>query len=158
MKTITLDGPTVDRLIEAAVQDRGEDFVYSAAYPGIECIYYVTEAYAAEVKDEHDIVLPTGPACMVGKIFHDLDPALDDVLLSGNTEAVSGLFGLYGGYEFNDDIMNLDSLPPILEVKGRDVEVIVDALAFAKLSTCQRAQDYGDTWGRARDRAKAVGA
>ena len=150
MKHYRIDGPDVDTMIAKAVEERGEDWTWNDHYPNLDCIYYVTKSWAETVEEEYDIKLDVGPACLVGKIFHDLDPDLDALLIDRNPDPIDTVFGVY---------MEMDPWKADDWYKATfdDVTIEVSGLALEKLKVAQKAQDMSRTWGDAMREALEVG-
>ena len=137
-----VDAPEVLALMEKAVAERGEDWVYPAQG---DCRYqydpydYDDETWAGP--EEKAMVAYFGdvkaPACLVGKVLFDLNPEfLEQIVRNGdNGESVEALH-LESGWVIGDETF------------------LFTADAIHALQVGQSAQDTGVPWGESVDRAK----
>lgn len=150
MKRYEIGAEDVDAMIAKAVADRGADWKWRDHYDDMDCIYYVTKEWAEEYAEECGDKLDVGPACLVGKIFHDLDPELDALLIDCNPDPIEAVFGVYtGGVENSSDVL--------YEAVHGDIAVEITGRALVKLAVAQKAQDMSQTWGEAMREALEVG-
>jgi hypothetical protein len=144
-KHIRITGPTALSLIDAAIKERGADYIYGKEFGG-DCRYFV-----CEIPDDPDDI-PTDTeyrvGCLVGQALHTLDPVLDDWMLSNNDDNVLGLFGVHVfGVKAEEAMRNL---PDEVTVEWADFTITATADAIRVFQTAQTAQDRDETWGAAR--------
>lgn len=153
---IVIDGSKALELIDAAVEERGENWVYPDTG---QCRYfydprdYPLDDYDEDnepiTKEEQAMVDFFGtdavkPACLVGCAVHALDERLDSYLMANNDQSVDGFMSPL------DDNGNFQ-----IAVEG-GVEFVFTHEAHVIFQAGQSAQDSGLIWGEARLRARAA--
>jgi hypothetical protein len=141
---IRLDLDTVVDAVAGAVEARGEDFVFSHAFPQSQfgCSYYVVNGYDG---DGDPISKEVG--CLIGKALSDLDERLGDWLYDHNDDNVLGLFGLW---QYSDPFSIPDEAEAVHGLAGEEKVTITathDAIVF--MQAAQNAQDRDAPWGEA---------
>lgn len=150
-KHIRITGPTALSLIDAAIKERGADYIYGREFGG-DCRYFV-----CDVPDDPDNV-DWNPeykvGCLVGLALHTLDPDLDDWMLSNNDENVTGLFGIHS---FGVPVeKTLKALTDEVTVEWGDLTITATPSAIRAFQRAQEFQDRDSTWGEAREAAARV--
>jgi hypothetical protein len=110
-------------LLEAAVEERGEDYVYQQNLPNHYlggCLYLVEDK----------------PGCIVGVVFDKLGVSHEAIGLMDQGTSYSG-----GGFSVTAEAVQ--------EILGQDGFEFEDHEAIEILRTAQHVQDAGDTWGNA---------
>lgn len=149
MTRVRVEVPQVLKLIEAAVKERGEGWVYPDTG---QCRYlYDPEEYLND--DGYDDGLTTEeaamvayfgedevkPACLVGLVLHTLDPRFDGPMMVQNENSIEG---------WMTDETHEEEFGSLTYEFPRESIVVLQA--------AQSAQDSGKPWGEAFQRA--VGA
>lgn len=151
--TVRIDARRALEVIDKAVEERGEDWVYPDTS---RCRYFYDPEDYQFMEDEDDddpgledaraMVAFFGdevkPACLVGCAVHLIDENLDTLLIHSNASAV-------------DSVLNVDDSDTFTTVIG-DTEYVFEAGAVTVLMAGQSAQDCGMTWGESRMRAYAA--
>lgn len=113
-------------LVDAAIAERGEDYVYSKQAGS--CLYVHSDSWFHDERGEW-VRVNEKPGCIVGVALVNLGVGMDE-LVSINT---------------------LDASAALQHLEQRGVWVETEAVDF--LSRVQVSQDNGMPWGEARDRA-----
>lgn len=155
--TITIDETKALELIDAAVTERGEGFIYQNEFPDDGTCQYAL--YPRTDDHEPDLSADPVPGCLIG-----LGLALAVGLTPGQLVELDGCFmdvaGFSGpsGYRVTQELANYinQDVDPDGEdsLAAFDVEVTEGAARI--LQAAQDAQDDRGTWGTARDRARVV--
>jgi hypothetical protein len=149
MTRVLIDVPKALELIEAAVKERGEDWVYPDTG---QCRYiYNPEDYDQHFGDEEyelsqdELAMVAyfgeeqAPACLVGLVMHTLDERFDQVMLIQNDNSVDGWMG---------------DGPYVQTFESVEYEFSHDTIRL--LAAAQSAQDSGNPWGEALSRAHSA--
>lgn len=132
MSEIVMDLATAKRLVDNAIADRGEDFVYTPPIEGQGCAYvhHGPPIYTDDGFRERDWAHAT-PGCIVGHGLMSLGISPEMFMGCNHTDAADLILG------FVD--------------KGVVKSYEIEALRF--LMNVQASQDNGHTWGKARELA-----
>lgn len=137
--TIIIDRDEAIKLLKAAVERKGEDFIYN---PGgnAGCSYSAETNRSSRVDDGplYDENDKPNPGCLVGHVLYDLGVNLKSVH-SGS------LYSIIGHYENQKN-------NPLLA----DPNIQFTPAAVAAMGAAQTSQDNGTTWGRALEVAKSA--
>lgn len=183
MKTITITTDAVLEALEAAVAERGADYLYEDPAGEGDCVYHFLPEWAwnvtpSEDEDEDEVferlaelrrnvtLADCTTGCMVGLGLHTINPELDAWTFANNYETdVSMLFGIgvdvwtWGpGRRILDPQLVREAVPETVTVEpyGLGLEIIAERAAIAALAAAQNVQDNDGTWGEALAEARRV--
>lgn len=132
MEAIKLDIVTAVKLINDAIEERGEDYVYPKE-PGRDCLYVHTDPVWDPDEERYVYSEGTTPGCLVGLAFAKAGVPLEE----------------FAPFEGSDAEALIDGF----EAEG--IVTDVDPKAKNLLYRAQFLQDGGSSWGQARKAAYA---